>query len=83
MNQEFITHRLQEIEEAIEQTVAQHNALQGAKDELLNLLEHIGKAVAIGIANAAVESAAGIPGVGTMAAEIIHDVINQTQEKHD
>lgn len=83
MDQEFLINRLKEIEQGIVQTTAQHSALHGAKSEILNLLKNMGEAMATGITNAAVESATGMPGVGTMASEIINDVIEQTQEKHD
>lgn len=83
MNQDFINKRLSEIQLGIDQTIAQHHALHGARNELLNLLKNMGETVATGLADAAVESATGIPGVGSMASEIINDVIDQTQEKYD
>jgi hypothetical protein len=54
MNKDFIEKRLQEIEAALLQTVAQHNALHGAKSELLNLLKNIAINVGSGILEEAV-----------------------------
>jgi hypothetical protein len=49
MNKEFIINRLQEIEQSIQQTIAQHNSLQGAKSELMFLLKNIAVNVGEGI----------------------------------
>lgn len=49
MSKEFIEKRLKEVEDALVQTLANHNALHGAKQELLHLLQNIAINVAEGV----------------------------------
>jgi hypothetical protein len=59
---DFLINRLKDIETAIQTCVSQHQAAQGARHEVLNLLQEIGKNVAAGViadaANEAIEKIA-------------------------
>lgn len=87
MTHDYIMNRLKELDHALEQTVAQHNALHGARSELLAFLKNAGTALAEGVINDTVESATGVPGVGTVVSEIAQDVMQQahpvSEEVHE
>jgi len=44
MTKEVLSQRLEEINKAIEQTVASYNSLQGRRDEVLNLIKLVDEA---------------------------------------